>query len=100
MLFNTVVVSVVNGMYINYSPKVAPSTAVMFQFALALFNVSYSIFVIPALTVGFAKHSDAINVRIWLLLINSLIIPCIVTAITSPSCIQVIGCVCCIRYGY
>jgi hypothetical protein len=89
IVFNTVLVSVVNGLYIIYSPKVSSSTEVLFQFALALFNVTYSIFIIPAFTVGFAKHSDAINMRIWLLLINSLAIPCIVTAITSPSCIQV-----------
>jgi Leucine-rich repeat (LRR) protein len=92
MIFNTAVVSLVNGLYISYSPKVSTSTEVMLQFALGLFNVLYVICFVPALTLGFAKHSDAINVRLWLLLTNSLVIPCIVTAVTSPSCVQVRMC--------
>ena len=88
MIINSSVIIVVNGVYIIYSPDLSSLMAVMFQFALALFNVFYAIFVVPALTVGFANHSDAINVRIILLLINSLLIPCVVTAVSSPSCIQ------------
>lgn len=87
---NLVIVVVVNGAY-TYSTyqDLHPSTSFFIQVGLAVFKMIYSLVCVPILTKNVRDQTSNIAVRSMLNLFNNLLIPCITTAFTSPTCFQV-----------
>ena len=88
-ILNFVIVGTVNGFFI-YSTyqSLSPATHVGLQVALALFKTVYNSLGVPKLAAPMKNIENNIYIRVCLSLFNQLLIPCIITALTSPSCFQ------------
>jgi hypothetical protein len=90
LLFNAAVAVTVNSLYIYGTQQpVSVTVQFMFQLGLAVFRMAYSYCALPLLARPIANPVDNVRFRGRLLLVNNLLIPCIATAFTSPSCAQV-----------
>ena len=89
-LINLVVVGAVNGAYVYTTLiKLSSSSRLGIQIAVAAFKFCYSFGVLPSYLlrpIGDSKQGTGILLSASLM--NSLLIPCAVTALTSPSCFQ------------
>jgi hypothetical protein len=87
---NGVVTIFVNVLYIYSTQQpFALSVHVAIQFSVAVFRLAYSFCVLPILARPITDTVININFRLRILIVNNLIIPCIVTALSSPACFQV-----------
>ena len=88
-LLNSIIVSTVNALFI-YSTYQSLSSAAhnILQMLLALFKTSYNFRVVPTIASPIRDKNTNIYFRLCLSLFNQLLIPCIVGALTSPSCFK------------
>jgi hypothetical protein len=90
MIANVAIVGLVNGLYI-YSTLIDLSGTfrIVIQLSLSLFNLIWGVILLNL----FPQAIEKSRWSVWLLccfnVSNSVVIPCIVTALTSPSCYQV-----------
>ena len=90
-LLNISVVGSMCGMYIFFSTKtVPPSTILGLQIAMAIFNCTWNIAIVPVLAKPMIGLESVVWTKLWLLIFNNIFIPSIVTVLTSPSCFQVL----------
>jgi len=89
-VFNACVTIVVNTLYI-YSTQQALGFNVhlCIQLSLSIFRLVYVTVAFPLLSRPIQGAVDNVRFRFILLTINNLLIPCIVTALTSDACFQV-----------
>lgn len=87
---NAAIIIPVNAAYI-YSTQQALSAAshLSIQLALSVFRLIYMKAALPLLAKSLTRPIDNVRFRFLLLSINNLIIPCLVTMLTSKSCFQV-----------
>ena len=87
---NAAIIIPVNAAYI-YSTQQAFSAAshLSIQLALSVFRLIYMKAALPLLAKSLTRPIDNVRFRFLLLSINNLIIPCLVTMLTSKSCFQV-----------
>jgi hypothetical protein len=86
ILLNALVVGTVNALYIVSTTQERTSTQqFLIRLSLAAFNSTWSSLCLPLLS--FSRLSR--KVKLFVIAINTIFIPCIVTALTSPSCYQV-----------
>jgi hypothetical protein len=90
VLVNVGVTVFINALYI-YSTQQAFSASVHFgiQISLAIFRLIYSKIFIPLFSRSFQDPVANIKFRFRLMTASNLVIPCLVTVLTSPSCFQV-----------
>lgn len=90
LLTNGAITITVNALYI-YATQQHLSGAILFsiQLCLAVFRLAYSRGAFPVLSLPIVDPIANIRFRLRLLVVNTLIIPCVVTAFASPSCFQV-----------
>ena len=87
---NACVTITVNALYI-YSTQQAldPSLHFVLQLSLSIFRLLYTAIALPILSRRIRSLVYNVRFRFILLTINNLLIPCIVTALTSDACFQV-----------
>ena len=80
----------VNTLYI-YSTQQALGASLHFgiQLSLSIFRLMYAAVAYPLLALPIRSSVENVRFRFILLTINSLLIPCVVTALTSDACFQV-----------
>jgi hypothetical protein len=90
-VFNVCVTIAVNTLYI-YSTQQALGSSIHFciQLSLSIFRLVYTAVVFPFLSRSIRNAVANIRFRFILLTINNLMIPCVVTALTSDACFQVL----------
>ena len=93
VIFNACVACAVNALYI-YSTQQDFSSSVhfCFQLSMSVFRLLYSAIAFPILSRSFRSAVVNIRFRFMLLILNNLLIPCVVTALTSDACFQVMHC--------
>lgn len=89
-ILNVAVVGTVNGLYLwSTLLDLASSVRMWIQFLFGLFSFLWSV----TLRLGLPSQITESNSGVWLFtclnVMNSVVIPCIVTALSSPSCYQV-----------
>jgi Leucine-rich repeat (LRR) protein len=83
---NIIVMGTVNSLYIlSTTQERSPTQQFFIRLSLALFNAFWSSICLPLLDIS--KQSK--RIKLLIIAINTIFIPCIVTALTSPSCYQV-----------
>lgn len=89
-VLNAGIAVTVNALYI-YSTQQALSASIHFslQLSLSIFRILYTVFALPLLSKSISSTIMNVRFRFFLLTINNLLIPCVVTALTSDACIQV-----------
>jgi hypothetical protein len=89
---NAIVTITVNMLYI-YSTQHDLSATVHFglQLGLSVFRLVYTVIVYPLLSSPIQSPEGSVRFRFMLLTINNLLIPCMVAALTSDSCFQVLA---------
>lgn len=89
--FNICITITVNTCYI-YLTQQALTGTIQFglQLSLSLFRLVYAMVALPILSRSIDNMVVNIRFRFILLMINNLIIPCLVTALTSDACFQVL----------
>ena len=91
LLLNSLIVGGIDSMYILAFSQSLPSTSlVTLQIVVAVFKVSWNMVVVPLLARQMKAAAKIITMEMMLLILNAIILPCIATALTSPSCFQVI----------
>lgn len=89
LFFNCAINSSVNGLYIYLtSQSLSPMFLIMLQAMVAMFNVMWNMAMIPLLSKPLKDPKRIIRIEVLLLLVNNIILPCVVTALTSPACFQ------------
>ena len=89
-LFNAVVTITVNALYIySIQQDLGPPVRFGLQFSLSFFRLFYSAIVFPLLSRSIDSTIMNVKFRFTLLTINNLLIPCLVTILTSDACFQV-----------
>ena len=92
MLLNASIVGCVNGVYIYFSSQaLSPSLLVGMQIILALFKVLWSMVVVPVLSRPLRGVERIVRVELLLRIVNDIFLPCVVAALTSPACFQVLA---------
>lgn len=87
---NTCIVGFVDGLYIHFtSQSLPPSTVVGLQIVMAFFNLIWNMTAVPVLSRPMGTAKRVVVIELGLLILNNIILPCIVTALTSPECFQV-----------
>ena len=88
--FNACITITVNALYI-YATQQALGAFILFiiQLSLSVFRLLYVAVMFPLLANPIHSVVKNIRFRFFLLVINNLLIPCIVTALTSDACFQV-----------
>jgi hypothetical protein len=87
---NATLTAVVNGIYIfSTQQPLSAGLRFGFQLGLAVFRLGYAYCVVPLLPVSKDKPLANIVFIFRLTVVNNFIIPCVVTAFTSPSCFRV-----------
>jgi hypothetical protein len=90
LFINMLIVVTFNGLYV-YSTLFEFSTAskLSIQIAIAIFKYLYSFVIVPAVILAPVKDLPSVLwIKISVLLINSVFVPCLVTAVTEPLCYQ------------
>ena len=92
-VFNACVTAAVNTAYI-YSTQQALSASTHFciQWSLSIFRLLFVAVVFPLLSRPIRSVIENVRFRFVLLTINNLLLPCVVTALTSDACFQVLYC--------
>ena len=91
-LFNALVTCAVNGVYIYFSNRaLSPNMQTAIQIAVAFFKVGWNMVAVPLFVKLLRQSATWVGVEVVILVFNNILIPCIVTAFTSPACFQVIG---------
>ena len=94
LLLNVLIMGAVNGLYIYYANQaLSPAVYSAMQLAVALFKVGWNMAVVPLLVKSLEQSSIRVKAELTILIFNNVLIPCIVTAFTSPACFQV-----CVRH--
>jgi hypothetical protein len=89
-LVNTCVVGSVCGGFIYFtSQSLPPSKVVGLQIGMALFNLAWNMAAVPVLSRPMGAADSVVLTELGLLILNNIVLPCIVTALTSPECFQV-----------
>ena len=89
-IFNICITFTVNALYIYSTQQTFSSTQhFSIQLSLSTFRLLYVAIAFPLLSNHIRNAVDNIRFRFILLTINNLIIPCLVTALTSDACFQV-----------
>jgi hypothetical protein len=89
---NATVNGVVNGMYVYLTTQaLSPTTQLCIQGALALFKVSWNMLVVPQLAKPMKTSTRIVNIELIFFVFNNILIPSIVTGLTSPACFQVLS---------
>jgi Leucine-rich repeat (LRR) protein len=84
---NIVVMGTVNSLYIlSTTQERSPTQQFLIRLSLALFNSFWSSICLPLLDIS---KQQSKRIKLIVIAINTIFIPCIVTALTSPSCYQV-----------
>jgi hypothetical protein len=60
------------------------------QIGMALFNLAWNMAAVPILSRPMGAADSVVLTELGLLILNNIVLPCIVTALTSPECFQVI----------
>mmetsp|Transcript_9133 Transcript_9133/g.13762 ORF Transcript_9133/g.13762 Transcript_9133/m.13762 type:complete len:1191 (+) Transcript_9133:134-3706(+) len=89
-VFNLVVVFTVNAVYIFYIFKAVDGKIIfMLQFLVAGFMLFWNLFVVPS---RILSDVDIPVDRVWFtvcyLVFNSIVVPCLATTLTNPSCLK------------
>jgi hypothetical protein len=89
--FNACITIAVNTLYI-YSTQQAMGASIHFciQLSLSIFRLVYTAAAFPILSRSIRSTVQNVRFRFILLTINNLLLPCIVTALTSDACFQVL----------
>jgi Leucine-rich repeat (LRR) protein len=86
LIVNIAVMGTINALYIiATNQQFSPTLILLIQVSMALFKAFWNKFCLPILDSSKQSH----RLRIFVLVLNSIFIPCIVTALTSPACFQV-----------
>lgn len=87
---NASVVGCMYGVYIHFtSQSLPPTTIVGLQIGMALFNLTWNMVIVPVLARPMQAAEKVVWTELGLLIFNNILLPCIVTALTSPACFQV-----------
>lgn len=85
--------TIVGGVYcayiLGYSQSLRSSTLVAIQMSLGTFKILWNTAVVPVLARQMKITDNVIRTEMALLILNSLLLPCISAALTSPACFQV-----------
>ena len=71
------------------SQSLPPSALVGLQVGMALFNLLWNMVAVPVLSRLMEASEKVVLIELGLLILNNILLPCIVTALTSPECFQV-----------
>ena len=87
---NFITTVTVNTFYI-YSTQQALGSFIQFaiQLGLSVFRLAYIAFIVPMISMPILDPIHNIRFRVTLFMFNNLLIPCVVTALTSKACFQV-----------
>ena len=89
IVFNVATIVVINAVYIYSSDQdLDANSHLAIQFGFAVFNVMYGLIVLPVYASPIEDERGNINFRLWLLKFNNLFVPCLVTFLSSSSCMQ------------
>jgi Leucine-rich repeat (LRR) protein len=89
-VLNVVVVGTVNGLYLwSTLLDLSSDVRIRIQFSFGLFSFLWSVVLRLGLPLKIKESASEVWLFIGLIVMNSVIIPCIVTALSSPSCYQV-----------
>jgi hypothetical protein len=89
-IFNAFITITVNTAYIYFTQQdLGASIHFSIQLGLSIFRLVYVAVAFPALSRSVQDAVDNIRFRFILLTFNNLLIPCVVTALTSDLCFQV-----------
>ena len=87
---NASIVGSVCGIYIYFtSQSLPPSTILALQICMALFNLGWNMAVVPILSRPMDGMKNMVWTELWLLMFNNILLPSVITALTSPVCFQV-----------
>lgn len=90
LMINVTIVGCVNGVYVHFSSQALPPTLlVSMQICLALFKITWNMVVVPVLSRPLRGVEKIVKIELYLRIINDIFLPCIVVALTSPACFQV-----------
>ena len=92
VLFNIIVVSIVNGLYVYSTIELntSPEIHLLAEIALSMFKLLWNFVVIPATILDSSHVSESrTKIKQYILMYNSIVAPCLVTMLTSPACFQV-----------
>lgn len=89
-IFNICITIVVNTLYIySTQQRLSSSTHFGIQLSLSIFRLVYVVVAFPLISQPIRNVVENVRFRFILLTINNLLIPCVVTALTSDACFQV-----------
>ena len=89
VVLNITIIVMINAVYIYSSDQdLDANTHLVIQFTFAVFNVMYGLVVLPIFASPLDDEMTNINFRLWLLKFNNLLVPCVVTFLSSSSCLQ------------
>ena len=89
--FNACITIVVNTLYIvSTQQTLGPIVHFCCQLSLSIFRIIYVVVAFPFLSRSIQSAVENVRFRFIMLTINNLLIPCIVTALTSEACFQVL----------
>ena len=98
-VLNGLVYGSVNGVYIYLSNQaLSPQTMLGIQVAVAFFKISWNNVAVRVMANPFQTPVQGVGFELPLLVFNNILIPCIITAFTSPACFQVRHTCKCILY--
>ena len=87
---NACITITVNALYIfSTQQALRPLLHFVLQLSLSIFRLLYSAIALPILSGHIRSRVDVVRFRFLLVMFNNLLIPCLVTALTSDSCFQV-----------
>jgi hypothetical protein len=87
---NFFIVGTVNYVYIRLlsGNTLTPFMILLLQISLAVFKVGYSVFCVPLLCMSIKDRMKSIWLRMRIYLLNSIIIPILISMRSSPKCIE------------
>jgi hypothetical protein len=89
-ILNVVVVGTINGLYLwSTLLDLSSRSRILIQFTVGLFSFVWSVALLGGLPPQVKESKDGVWLFTCLMVINNVVIPCAVTALTSPSCYQV-----------
>jgi Leucine-rich repeat (LRR) protein len=91
-LVNIIVVGTINGLYVASTLQdISSEVRVWIQFSVGLFSFVWSAIILRSkiLSSKIKESKDGVWLFVCLNVVNSVIIPCLATALSSPSCYQV-----------
>ena len=90
LLTNNIAVVGVNMLYIySTAQEISSDSQLLIQLCVALFKQVNSVFMLPYLCKGIKDIELYVRVRLRISILQTLIVPCIVTSFQDPNCLQV-----------